>query len=177
MPYVLPKEAKTQKLESLPSDLRKLADELIGEKFKVEEVVERKSRPRFQQEYPRGTGQVSGEAFGYRARGGLEDDGYDDYARGSISVRQDLYKRNYTIEISEPSERVLLEVMRMMDMNNFRRRKSILYVTYDDVHFLKAMYSFQYYDQVPYNSEIIGRVFEYEVRLARGSLRSYIEMY
>lgn len=173
MPYVLPKEAQTQSLSSLPDDLRKIAEELIGEKFKVEEVVERKSRPSFQ---GRGARVADEPDVAYR-QGGDRFGGYRDDSWGSISVRQDLYKRNYTIEISEPSERVLLEVMRMMDMNNFRRRKSILYIIPEHARLLKAMYSFQMYDQATNSSEIIGRVFEYEVRLARGSLRSYIEMY
>lgn len=40
MSYQLPPETKTSKLESLPEDARKLAEELIADKFGLAEVVE-----------------------------------------------------------------------------------------------------------------------------------------
>lgn len=42
--FQLPPETKTSKLESLPEDARKLAEELIADKFGVAEVVEGGSR-------------------------------------------------------------------------------------------------------------------------------------
>lgn len=50
----LPQETKTKKLNSLPSDLLELAEELIADKFDVkEEVVEKKSRPNFPGSIPK----------------------------------------------------------------------------------------------------------------------------
>ena len=44
MSYQLPPETKTSKLESLPEDARKLAEELIADKFGLGEVVDGGSR-------------------------------------------------------------------------------------------------------------------------------------
>lgn len=48
-----PQATKTKKVSSLPDDLKKLAEDLIAEKFDVkEEVVEREAPRPFRQEYP-----------------------------------------------------------------------------------------------------------------------------
>ena len=52
MSRALPKELRTKKTNSLPNDLKSIAEELIGEKFGFEEeVVERKAPDSFRQEY------------------------------------------------------------------------------------------------------------------------------
>lgn len=54
---VLPKELRTAKLNSLPEELRKIADELICDKFEIrEEVVKKKSSNPFHDLYEFGFG-------------------------------------------------------------------------------------------------------------------------
>lgn len=44
MPYQLPQELKTNKFESLPDDLREMAEALMAEKFDIPEVIKEKKK-------------------------------------------------------------------------------------------------------------------------------------
>lgn len=182
MPYVLPKELRQrQKLNSLPDDLRKIAEELIGEKFTVEEVVSRKastpspgrsSSLRPEDTYFGRGYNVSNEPSVHGIRG---EQGYreaSEYARSGISIREERQNRSYIVSVADVSERTLLTVMHMMDMNNFRRRRSVLYVSYNDYNTLRRNPQFGHYVD-----RDVGRIYEFEVIVDRGANYSRIEFY
>lgn len=114
---VLPQELRTKKTNSLPSDLKDIAEQLIGEKFGFEEeVVERKSHDPF----PR-------VGFGFdEFEPSSRDSGGRDRDVSDIRVNHapwNMHARIAEIEITYPSWDNLLNALRKMDMQNIRPRE------------------------------------------------------
>jgi hypothetical protein len=117
----LPPVLQTAKRNSLPKDLKSIADELIAEKFGIEEeVVERKAPNPFQggfaQEFPNGTN-------------------VDDRIRGrqgsfpnniTVEVRPWDNLRLARIEVISPTYGGLVNAMRAFDMQNLTRERALV---------------------------------------------------
>lgn len=119
MSRALPKELQTQKTSSLPDDLKKIAEELIADKFGVEEEVVQVNPDDFfldPRKFANGP-----DSFFYepnvRDRGGRRGD------VSNIQVRPapwSLHSRIAEIEITYPSWDNLLIARREMQMQNIR---------------------------------------------------------
>lgn len=131
MPISLPKELKTQKTNSLPDDLKSIAEQLIADKFGIqEEVVPQVDDffldprmghfgfdPAFGESRSRAT--IFADEPNVRDRGGRRGD------VSNIQVRPapwSLHSRLAEIEITYPSWDNLLIARREMDMQNIRAR-------------------------------------------------------
>lgn len=183
MSYDLPKATQTQRLNSLPDDLKKIAQELIAKKFGVPEVIQRKASTPSQSR----SGQTRQEDTGYGARYGsissasnVASERYRNQGNREIgidpgsdfSIRENQQAHSYIVSISDVSERTLLTVLHMMDMNNFRRRKSVLHISNRDSDMLRMNPAFSYYSDMQ-----MGRIYEFEVLPERNSNQSYIQFF
>lgn len=128
MSRALPKELQTQKTSSLPDDLKKIAEELIADKFGVEEEVVQVNPDDFFLD-PHDT--VNRRRFGPDAFGRFTDVDESDVRdrggrRGDVSNIQvrptpwSLHSRIAEIEITYPSWDNLLIARREMQMQNIR---------------------------------------------------------
>ena len=132
----LPQEVQTQKVKTLPDDLKKLAEELLGAKF-GEEVVEVESHDPFQGTGPFGSARIRQDDFfvepGMGNRRGV---GHRDL--GEVRVRMEPWSRSKVaeLEITYPSYEVLMAAFREMDMRNIRPQERELILHPEFYHFL-----------------------------------------
>ena len=129
-------DLQTKKTRSLPDDLKKIADELIAEKFAVkEEVVERKQAPDpFRQEYAYrfDMGFAGSETVTIRQRDVFIDPSMDSATRVEPGVerRVDFYSRRiiYSTPIVRADTRAFRDAVYRLDRENAPRndRKAII---------------------------------------------------
>lgn len=136
MTYVLPKEARTKKLNSLSGDMRKVAEELISKKFGIEEevLVKRQSpfldpRRGFHQEYPDGRSVFTGGPPSMGGGPGMEE-------VGPIQINYDSRSniRSARVVIQHPSFGNLLAALRIIENNNIRSRQPMEFVMSPDFY-------------------------------------------
>ena len=166
MSYNFPKATQTQKLSSLPEDLKAIADELIAKKFNVPEVIERNAHS--PSEF--GTSQVryKDESYGVRDGSVYGSSPNHSFGRTSEGIRQsyDPRTRQYNITMSDISERTILEAMSRMDNENIRGHRKLT-VGREGVGVLRNIAHFTMYQntfaQPSGRSDMIGTIFGMDV--------------
>jgi hypothetical protein len=122
----LPKELRTRKINSLPEDLKGIAEELIAVKFDIREeiVTKKRSRP-FRQEYPSGYG-IEVSADGDIRMGALGEPFMGRFRGDSpgVEVSHDFATREriYRTPIAEPTFRGIRDALYRLDEANAPRR-------------------------------------------------------
>ena len=136
----LPQEVQTQKVKTLPDDLKKLAEELLGAKF-GEEVIEETHNPfPGQHEFAQTVGirpdDFFDDFFIEPPMGNRRGVGHRDL--GELQVRMEPWSRSKVaeLEITYPSYEVLMAALREMDMRNIRTRDRELVMHPEFYHFL-----------------------------------------
>lgn len=142
MSYDLPQATKTRKIQSLSGDQRKIAEELIAEKFDVkEEVVESRDSASFRQEYgfmpgpevifqstpsgPNGFYDVLNESHDGPFGGSSS---YTRHRADEVRTRVDFYTRRRvsTVAIQRCSTRGIMDALSRLDMENLPRSNRVI---------------------------------------------------
>lgn len=123
---------QTRKINSLPQDLRKIADELLIDKFGEDDVIEKevkvaKSTDSFREELVSLTKYDDGHGNSFVVPD-VRDFYIDPRDRGlGIKSRLDFYSRQriFTTPVTAPNFRGLTEALRRFDEQNFSQRDRI----------------------------------------------------
>ena len=191
MSYDLPKSTKTQRLNSLPDDLKKIAQELIAKKFDIPEVVQRKASTPFGiptvEDYRRSNtnryqdpydGRASSSHDGVSRQGSIERDGYgyDIHESGEYRV----------VTFESTSEQAIIQAFRSLDNAGIRSQNRRIVVGQAGFHVLRKIPTMITYSRVkqrpdmltPQIAEIYGIPVFYDKNIDRdhiGSNFGYME--
>lgn len=126
----LPKATQTAKLQSLPDDLRKIADDLLAEKFGVEEEVVEKSTASFQYDVR------TDERSDARLNAIQFDTAYD-IRRGrrfpdpiKVEVQPWDGRRTATVLVNAPSERHLVNALDHFDYEGIPSKERYFFMSH-----------------------------------------------
>ena len=152
--------SKTSKIQSLPDDLRKIAEELIDDKFGKEVVRERSSNT-FQRDihlYDGAYGE-SYESFRVESVRGEDIRATPDFASRRI---------RYSTSITQPTLRALLDAINRLHRRNLRNITAYIPVSWRDELLLSPeLFSFaNRYDVGGCGSDYIGKIFGVPVRVS-----------
>lgn len=167
----LPQETQTRKIQSLSDDQRKIAEELIAEKFDIREEVVQKEDTSFREHCTCGPEYATRcrihdnePSMGY----GRMDQFYGaDFGRGiDIQTRVDFQTRRRvsSIAIGEPTTRAVRDGLMRLDMENLPRHDRKLYASPQWLRALSRDEGFRMYVEVSdrdrgYHENVIGRIF------------------
>lgn len=193
MSRALPKELRTAKTSSLPDDLKKIAEELIADKFGIEEEVVTQSDRPFQNGYHEGpsngqdrdyaratapdAGAWCGNSFCSSCVGGPERG-----CGGFVRARVDFQRRQrvYSITLSHADSRLFHDgINKLMETTNCRREDMLLIASKRYIRDLlqdpEARYYFEHREEHGYRELVIGRMFGVKIAVGPEGVRPTIE--
>lgn len=186
----LAQDLTTSKVNSLPKELRDIAESLIGEKFGYEEVVERKSSNPFHYQTLWGANATDA--------GHVSVSGYTTYSIDPTFVRQvgdsqiierlDFETRRSILStpIESPDVRSFRDAVQRLDMVNARPKDRFAYLPYEFARELFSTPDFQYYAYMERSKgmgyerskgDYIGQLFGVKVFASRDRRFPEIEAY
>ena len=158
--------SKTSKVQSLPDDLREIAEGLINDKFGREEVV-RESTPNYFQSMAYVTYGIDtaydGEDYELHIRT-ERISGEDIRANPDFATR----RIRYSTSITQPTSRALLDAINRLHRRNLRNITAYIPVSWRDELLLSPeLFSFANRDDVGgCGSDYIGKIFGVSVRVS-----------